>query len=225
MNIPTNLDDFKFDEITISFKRKSNKWSLKKSPKLIVTTGAIGVGKTTFNVMLAKYLRSKNFTVFLSNEVPLMDKKFLELFYSNIPKYSFAFQLSIVYKFNYEMLKLYTNRHKYDYIILDRTHFDTKVFTAVNINDKEELSVLDNIFNDNIFKDFDHVFYLKPSQDTMIQRQQKRNRESEENVKKQYLIDIYNMYESMINEIYPDHVVFENENNVNYEIFFKQYFG
>src|SRR5689334_9557968 len=33
----------------------------------------------TWNVMLAKHLRDKGFRVFLSNEIPLMDKEFLNL--------------------------------------------------------------------------------------------------------------------------------------------------
>ena len=218
MEIPSNLDNYQFDKITISFKNK-DKWYHKKSAKFIVTTGAIGVGKTTWNVMLAKYLRDKGFKVFLSNEIPLMDKEFLELFYSEVPKYSFAFQLNIIHKFNNEMLKLYYKRYKYDYIIFDRTHLDSKIFTSNNINDEKELSVLENIFDNNIFKScelFDYVFYLKPSEGTMINRQEKRDRQSEKNVDKQYLIDIYNKYESMINDIYHKHIVINNENSFDY---------
>src|SRR6185369_6458122 len=226
MEIPSNLDNFKFDKVTISFKNK-DKWYHKKSAKFIVTTGAIGVGKTTWNVMLAKYLRDKGFKVFLSNEIPLMDKEFLNLFYCDIQKYSFAFQLNIIHKFNNEMLKLYYKKHEYDYIIFDRTHFDTKIFTSNNINDEKELSVLENIFENNIFKSyelFDYIFYLKPSKDTMTKRQEKRNRQSEKNVDRQYLIEIYDKYESIINDIYPNHTVIENENGFNYNNTFKQYF-
>jgi hypothetical protein len=60
------------------------------------------------------------------------------------------------------MLKLYYKRHKYDYIILDRTHFDTKIFTSNNINDEKKLSILENIFENNIFKScelFDYTFF------------------------------------------------------------------
>lgn len=218
MDIPMNLDNFKFDKITVTLDNKSTKF--------IVTTGAIGVGKTTWNVMLADHLRSKGFKVYLSNEIPLMDKEFLELFYSDVSKYSFAFQLNIIHKFNYEMLKLYYKQHSYDYVIFDRTNLDTKVFTSKNISDEKELQILNNIFLNNTFKsdDFDYVFYLKPSKNTMIERQQKRNRSSEKSVPKQYLIDIYDKYETMIREIYPNHIVVNNENDVNYDNIFKQYF-
>ena len=61
--------------------------------------------------------------------------------------------------------------------------------------------------------------------DTMINRQEKRGRQSEKNVDKQYLIDIYNKYESMINYIYPNHIVIENENGFDYNNTFEQYFS
>jgi len=68
-----------------------------------------------------------------------MDKEFLELFYSGVPKYFFAFQLNNIHKFNNEMLKLYY-----------KSLINTKIFTSNNINDEKELSILENIFDNNI---------------------------------------------------------------------------
>src|SRR5437870_4804480 len=225
MEIPTNLDDFSFDNIKISFE---NKRFLSNYPKFIVTTGAIGVGKTTWNIKLSKYIRSKGFKVYLSNEIPLTNKPFLELFYSDIQKYSFAFQLSIIHKFNNEMLKIYFKRYDYDYIILDRTHLDTKIFTSNNIKNENELHILEDLLKNNLFESsdfFDYVFYLKPSVNTMLERQEKRARESEKSVDKQYLIDIYNKYETMIMGIYPNYIIIQNENGIDYDDIFKQYFN
>jgi len=52
----------------------------------------------------------------------------------------------------------------------------------------------------------------------MIKCQEKRDRQSEKNVDKQYYIDIYNInkYESMINYIYPNNIVIKNESGFNY---------
>jgi len=59
----------------------------------------------------------------------------------------------------------------------------------------------------------------------MLERQEKRARESEKSVDKQYLIDIYNKYETMIMGIYPNYIIIQNENGIDYDDIFKQYFN
>jgi deoxyadenosine/deoxycytidine kinase len=44
----------------------------------------------------------------------------------------------------------------------------------------------------------------------MLNRQEERNRKEEKNIDKEYLIKLYQEYESRIDNIYPNHIIFEN---------------
>ncbi|CAG8848526.1 29006_t:CDS:1, partial [Racocetra persica] len=73
---------------------------------------------------------------------------------------------------------------------------------------------IDNLIDEEIFNDkikFDKVLYIKPSFATTVNHKKKCARLGE-TCKNDYLKKIYMEYESRVNEIYPDHIIFDNEN-------------
>ena len=133
-------------------------------------------------------------------------------------------QFSILnfFKEEYEFVK--KNKYNYDYIIFDRTHEDTKVFTKLNINDDKYTTFLAGICEKINTPSFDKVIYLKPTMEIMLQRQKSRSRPGETN-DEEYLKKLYNLYDEMIDEIYTDYITFENNSDISeYRVFLKTIF-
>ncbi|CAG8690307.1 990_t:CDS:2, partial [Scutellospora calospora] len=128
-----------------SFKRLKRKYPenfyktvkrQKVEPKVIILTGGIGVGKTIFGEKFAKYLEDKELKVYRPVETSLKIKHELDLFYKDVEKRALFFQYVILETYKKEVEKI--NRLTgYDYVIFDRTHIDTEVFTHHNIKEQD----------------------------------------------------------------------------------------
>ncbi|CAG8723171.1 2535_t:CDS:2, partial [Acaulospora morrowiae] len=175
-----------------------------KETKLIIVTGAIAVGKTTFAQDLLDHLINQGYHATLRVEVTRTLESELRLYQDDSRKYAFFFQYAMIQAYYNEMKEIKKLKN-YDYIILDRTHLDTIPFTNVMIPDEdgEVLMLLgDKLSKINFPFDVAKVIYLKPSRDKMLERY--RIRELDECVKDgcvdvgyddDYLIAIYNQYD------------------------------
>ncbi|CAG8713499.1 6879_t:CDS:2, partial [Scutellospora calospora] len=142
-----------------SFKRLKRKYPenfyktvkrQKVEPKVIVLTGTIGVGKTTFGEKFAEYLEDKGFRVYRPVETSLKIKRELDLFYKDVKNRALFFQNVILETYKKEVEKI--NRLT-DYLQEKRLKIDLK----------------------NIHK----VIYIKPNIENMLKRQEIRNRPGE----------------------------------------------
>lgn len=202
-----------------NFKKRIRKFG--KKLKIIVITGGIGVGKTTFGRELLKYLKEKGYNAQMGPEASLELSEELKIFYQDPEKHALFFQNMIIdlYRKKAEELEELDNL---DYFIFDRTHIDTAVFTKTNIKDEKIITYLENKRKEIKLDDFHKVIYIKPPVNIMLKRQAERNREIETK-DKNYYIKIYNAYEKMIDEMYSDHILFNSDCSIDtYSEIFKQ---
>ncbi|CAG8749510.1 3798_t:CDS:2, partial [Acaulospora morrowiae] len=169
----------------------------KKNPKIIIITGAIAVGKTTFARELSNYLTEKG-----KHDI-----------------YPFFFQYAMINAYFFEMNEIKQLGQDYDYIILDRSYLDTFIFTKATIpdGDGELLNILDQRLGKIEFPfEVKKVFYLKPSVDNMLRRYEIRKGEDEidgidSSDNDEYLKMIYDFYENYVDEIYPNYEKIVND--------------
>ena len=78
-----------------------------KNTKIIILTGAIGVGKTTFTKNLKEYLNKKEKSVYIFEETSLEIKPALDIFYNNMKKIHYLYKHILFYilKNNYKKYK------------------------------------------------------------------------------------------------------------------------
>ncbi|CAG8542236.1 823_t:CDS:2, partial [Scutellospora calospora] len=157
-----------------TFKRQ------KVDPKVIVLTGTIGVGKTTFGEKFARYLEDEGFRVYRPIETSLKIKRELDLFYKDVENRALFFQHVILETYREEVEKI--NRLT-DYLQEKRSEINLK----------------------NIHK----VIYIKPRIENMLKRQEIRNQQGE-TTDVEYLTKLYQEYDSRIMKMYPEHIKFEN---------------
>ncbi|CAG8618073.1 239_t:CDS:2 [Scutellospora calospora] len=188
--------------------QKINKRS-KVEPKVIILTGGIGVGKTTFGEKFAEYLENKGFKVYRPVETSLKIKPELDLFYKDVKNRALFFQHVILQTYKKEVEKI-NQLIGYDYVIFDRTHIDTEVFTHLNIEEQDALDYLEEKRSKIDLKNIHKVLYIKPKIENMLKRQEIRNRKGETTDIK-YLTKLYQEYNSRITNMYPEHIKFEND--------------
>jgi deoxyadenosine/deoxycytidine kinase len=181
--------------------------------------GAIGVGKSTITQKLKKYLEKQNLKVYLPEELSLQLKNELKLFYKDPKKYGFFFQDMLIdtYQKNYKDI----NMEKYDYVFLERTHIDTKIFTTLNIDDTLKLDYLEKKCSMVDVPNFNKVIFIKCDKEFAVKRQLKRKRKEEKNCESEYVKRVCQAYVERANELYPDHVVLDTsyKRNKNVERF------
>ena len=180
----------------------------KVDSKVVILTGGIGVGKTTFGEKFKDYLESKGFRVYRPIETALKVKRELDLFYKDIKNNTLFFQHVIldVYRKEVEKINQLTG---YDYVIFDHSHINTEVFTHLNNENEEILNYLQERRYEINLKNTHKVIYIKPKVENMLQRQNKRNRKGETK-DIEYLTKLYQEYDSRITNMYPKHIKFEN---------------
>ncbi|CAG8850194.1 24776_t:CDS:2, partial [Racocetra persica] len=103
-----------------------------------------------------------------------------------------------------EKLKLFCKDKKnnalfFQYAILN---FYKKQATEINIIDSYDFVILDRTHIDT-----------EPTDENMIERQQNRDRKAE-TYTKEYLINLSDFYEKLIDKIYPSHIKIENNCSV-----------
>lgn len=187
---------------------------LPKQPKLIVITGAIAVGKTTFARKLYEHLLVNGKHVMLLEEVSRKLGDELKIFYEDVENRAFWFQDKLIQAYSDEMKKIKECGYSYDYIIMDRSHLDTIIFTHMNIKEHDLLSYLDKKLRKIEFPfDVIKIIHLRPSFDTVLTRFYTRKRCDEDNLSEEYLSEVYLKY-GKIHDFYKSYEnfdIFEND--------------
>ncbi|RIB01968.1 hypothetical protein C2G38_2050437 [Gigaspora rosea] len=192
-------------------ENKYHSHSVKKKPKIIVLTGAIGAGKTTFAKMLCEYLKQQRLKVYLMTEIALLYEKELELFYLTRNKLFIQKVILDAYRnFQYE-------NENYDVVIFDQTHIDTEVFTNILIEDEKVKEYLteqrDSIDSKEILSGM--VIYARSEPEVMIKRQKKRNPTRPwEDCEEAFLIRLDEEYERMVDRMYPSNIRFNTSDDL-----------
>jgi len=181
---------------------------------MIIVDGVVGVGKSTLMNILAE---ERNMVPF---QEPVVDNPVLEKFYHDRERYSFPLQTFFLNK-RFEYIKkasLLKNA------ILDRSIYGDVIFAKM-LNDTKEMSDEEfDIYNDLFHHMLKHIqapklmVYLEISVDNAINRIQKRGRDYELIVEREYWERLNNNYTnyfanynfSPILKINVDNIDFEN---------------
>ncbi|CAG8589548.1 6213_t:CDS:2 [Ambispora leptoticha] len=167
---------------------------LRINAKIIIVTGAVAAGKTTFTKNLEQFLEERHQKIIRVEGLPDEISESLALMNKNKEKYAFARQMCILqeYQKKWYQLKLITEIDKSTYILMDRTFIDTIIFENIYIKNLKERKILENI------------------------RQQLKEALHSNNVDTKYLEEIYSSYEKNILKAYPTHIeINNNHENLN----------
>ena len=210
------FDDDKFD---------NEEWSMQLQPKkIIMLTGTPGAGKTTFVTMMKDHLEAMGFVVWVSPSISTIAKKEFEIWQKDLKNETFFYISELLHVYENMVNDLFDNMYKYDYVIFDRTHLDTKIATLMYVEDKTKFAYLEKRCEMIKFdtKFINKIIYFKPSFENVLKRQKKRAREGE-TVDEEYFKRFYSLYEKNINEIYSEYETYVNNGSVEeyYNYFIK----
>lgn len=181
---------------------------------MIIVDGVVGVGKSTLMKILAEEHSMIPF------EEPVVDNPVLEKFYHDRERYSFPLQTFFLNK-RFEHIK---KASLLENAILDRSIYGDVIFAKM-LNDTKEMSDEEfNIYNDLFHHMLKHIqapklmIYLEITVDNAIKRINKRGRDYELIVEREYwerlnknYTDYFSNYDfSPILKINVDNIDFEN---------------
>ena len=162
--------------------------------KFITVEGNIGAGKTTLSHMLQKEL---NANIILEQ---FADNPFLPKFYLNKDKYSFPLELSFLAERYKQLKEMLNTRDLFNqYLISDYLFIKRKLFARVNLYE-DEYKLYETLF-DIIYPNLpepDLVIYLHAPLSRLKKNLTQRNRDYEQNIPDDYLIDLQNAYLQLI---------------------------
>ena len=187
--------------------------------RIIILTGTVGAGKTTFANSLKGYLESLGKMVYLPQEVTIEHEQELSDYRTslkeaierneNVESIHVLFQQKVIEWYIDRMREISEIIDSYDYVILDRTHLDTKIFTALSVKTLFFVELLNGNLKDVTFPSgILCTIYLNPGLKNVLERQRERGRVYEDDIK--YYEELYNMYDANIRDIYPDLQEFNN---------------
>jgi len=162
--------------------------------KFITVEGNIGAGKTTLSSLLQQSFDGK---LILEQ---FADNPFLPKFYEDRKRYSFPLELSFLAE-RYKQLKdMLNTRDLFNQsIISDYLFIKSKLFAKVNLPE-DEYKLYETLF-DIIYPNLpepDLIIYLHAPLDKLKQNIKNRNRDYEQNIQDDYLIDLQNAYLQLI---------------------------
>jgi deoxyadenosine/deoxycytidine kinase len=162
--------------------------------KFITVEGNIGAGKTTLSGLLQKTFDGR---LILEQ---FADNPFLPKFYDDRKRYSFPLELSFLAE-RYKQLKEVLNTRDLfnEYIISDYLFIKSKLFAKVNLPEDEYklYETLFDIIHPNLPQP-DLIIYLHAPLDRLKQNIKNRNRDYEQNIEDDYLVDLQNAYLQLI---------------------------
>jgi len=162
--------------------------------KFITVEGNIGAGKTTLSGLLQQAFGAK---LILEQ---FAENPFLPKFYEDSKRYSFPLELSFLAE-RYKQLKEMLNTRELfnQYIISDYLFIKSKLFAKVNLPE-DEYKLYETLF-DIIYPNLpepDIIIYLHAPLAKLKENIKVRNRDYEQNIQDDYLIDLQNAYLQLI---------------------------
>ena len=180
---------------------------------MIIVDGVVGVGKSTLMNILAE---ERNMVPF---QEPVVDNPVLEKFYHDRERYSFPLQAFFLNK-RFEHIKKASSLKN---AILDRSIYGDVIFAKM-LNDTKEMSDEEfDIYNDLFHHMLKHIqapklmVYLEISVDNAIDRIQKRGRDYELIVEREYWERLNNNYTNYFANYNFSPILKINVNNIDYE--------
>ena len=179
-------------------------------PVVIGIEGNIGVGKTSFRVMIENLFPNLR-VLFLQEPLDLWTccgpnkLNILKAFYDNPREYAYTFQSFAIATRN-AMLAGAMNADKYDLIFMERTPFSDSLFTDLcqqnGYIDEFEYAAYEQ-WREYLFQlakdSIDFIFYLRASPDTCLKRVQERSRDEEiKTVDLDYLKKLHDLHEQWL---------------------------
>jgi deoxyadenosine/deoxycytidine kinase len=166
--------------------------SQKKTPFYIAIAGNIGVGKTTLTKVLCKRY---HWQAFLEKVV---ENPYLKDFYRNMQNWAFQSQIFFLKERLKDHHHIHTIRRT---CVQDRTIFEDAEIFARNLYERKIMTARDYAVYQELYeavKGFlrqpDLIVYLRASAWTLISRIRKRGREYEQNIDKEYLLQLNKLY-------------------------------
>ena len=158
--------------------------------KYITIEGNIGAGKTTLANMFQKELGAK---LVLEQ---FADNPFLPKFYENKEKYSFPLELSFLAERFKQLKEMLNTRDLFNqYIVSDYLFIKSKLFAKVNLPE-DEYKLYETLF-DIIYPNLpqpDLIIYLHAPLSKLKANIKERNRDYEQHMDDDYLVDLQNAY-------------------------------
>lgn len=159
--------------------------------RYIAVEGNIGAGKTSFTKMVRD---EYNCRLILEE---FADNPFLPLFYENPKRYAFTVELFFMterYKQMEDSLVAQQSLFN-DFTISDYVFIKTLIFARKNLNDKE-FKLFQQLFTtlQQNFPNPDLLVYLHRNVDILLKNINKRGREYEKNIQREYLYNLQDSY-------------------------------
>ncbi|MBR1480474.1 MAG: deoxynucleoside kinase [Paludibacteraceae bacterium] len=181
----------------------------------IAIAGNIGAGKTTLTKMLARYYgwepRFESVTF----------NPYLEDYYSDIPRWSFALETYFLKERFRDMLAVNDTKHT---IIQDRSIFEgvyvfvTNNYMAGNLSERDYTTYMELFGHmQRLMKLPDLMIYLRKSVPALIAQIQKRGRDYEQTMQLDYLRGLNERYEDFIYNKYKGRVLVIDSDNLDFE--------
>ena len=153
---------------------------------VVAVEGNIGVGKTSLARLMARDLNGQLI------EDRIEENPFLDRFYDDMGAYSFQTQLVFLMNRYKQQLALGQKELFNDLTIIDYIFARDKIFAHVNLSD-DELALYNRIATELEEKVIraDLAIYLQASSDVLFERIQRRGKQAERNISRDYL-DVLN---------------------------------
>ena len=166
--------------------------------------GNIGVGKTTFTEIVAKYFGWREFYESVA------DNPYLDDFYRDMHRWSFNLQVYFLHHRFAGQIEIMNSKKG---VIQDRTIYEDVEIFAKNLHQMQYMTDRDWQTYKDLFKNMtqflrkpDLIIYLRASTDTLLSRIKNRDRDFEKDISPEYLHSLNISYDQWIKNC-KDHKV------------------
>lgn len=168
---------------------------------IVSVCGLIGSGKST----LVKNIANKN--NFIEFQEPVESNPFLELYYKDPSRWSYAMQINLLFERYKQMQEAYFRSLRGENIIVDSTIYSDSAFAMVqNLEHyftKEEyksyLNIYEVINSHTVYPDI--LIFLDLSTELALERIAKRSRDCESNIPIEYLQKLLVAYQNVLSKL------------------------
>ena len=177
----------------------------------IAVEGPIGVGKTSLANLISKELGAR--LVLEQFE----ENPFLPEFYKDPERYSFQTQLFFLLQRYRQQQELKQVDMFQNLLITDYLFVKDRLFASLNLNEKEMLlyDTVANLLEKNIIRP-DLVIYLQADTDTLMNNIDRRGREMEEDISKDYIDALGQVYTEYFFRYQDSPLVIINTSNIDF---------
>ncbi len=177
----------------------------------IAVEGPIGVGKTSLANLISKELGAR--LVLEQFE----ENPFLPEFYKDPERYSFQTQLFFLLQRYRQQQELKQVDMFQNLLITDYLFVKDRLFASLNLNEKEMLlyDTVANLLEKNIIRP-DLVIYLQADTDTLMNNIARRGREMEEDISKDYIDALGQVYTEYFFRYQDSPLVIINTSNIDF---------